>query len=104
MAQDAALQEVNPQPAEDDPGKSVRCNFDLSIGDDYSLLVHALTSEFLKFHEIRKPRIATLNQVETTLNCLLTNLINANQVAQLATFLFLCVEVIIPGTDTLNTA
>jgi hypothetical protein len=81
MAQDVAAQAGELEPGEDDPGKSVRCNFDLRLRDDYAFLIHGLTSGYFRFQGIERARISTFNQVERTLDCLVANLIHANQIS-----------------------
>jgi len=72
---------ANVDPFRDNPDRSVRFSFDLSLSDGFTPLVHSLTKEVVKFHQLDEPRPSTINQIQAALSYVLANLLNANQIS-----------------------
>ena len=67
----------------DDPSRSIQLNFDFRFSGQFNPLLDWLTREIVRFHEdeLGRPRPNTINQISTTIDCLLANLLNAHRIS-----------------------
>ncbi len=63
---------------DDNPGRSVRLNYQLSLGGGFAPLLDWFTGQVIHHHELQ-PLPITVNQIKAALDCLLANLMNANR-------------------------